>query len=515
MEKATRSHTQLITREISLNQGPMYAGSPLRSAERNHRRTFSEPLLTETAKPRRLFDGDAGSRSLGSQTVGSRRFQPDDLAPGLHFGQEAEEVLQGGTSVSASVYNVLNVYVGLGLLSKPYAIAEGGWLSLAALALLCFTANLTGKLIVRGFAKLPREEQSYAALGEKAFGPAGRWLVSIVVTLEFFGALMVVLIFVWKNTLILWPRYPGAPSAVIAEATVALVTTLAATPTVWALDFAEMSAIGLIGVVASALIVGVTVAMACVYYFSFDAAHASAPPPPISLPLIGDGFPMAIGIFVLSLGGHAALPGVYASMAEQHKFDLMLDISLATMFFIYASVGLCGYLAYGWLRGEEVDVLITTNMARDPGLPVMVMTVAVVAKSFCAISPITGVLAELPELLFVPDLPDDDGIGAPEDRIAAIKRRRRMQRVMRTTLLWLVALCAFPCSIFDGLAVVEAVTGAMCSMLCSLALPCACWSALYWNEVPMHQAVGTMVLAGVAAAVGALFTAVDFMRLGQ
>ena len=36
------------------------------------------------------------------------------------------------------------------------------------------------------------------------------------------------------------------------------------------------------------------------------------------------------------------------------KFDRMLDISLSVMFFIYASVGLAGYLMYGWLRGDEV-----------------------------------------------------------------------------------------------------------------------------------------------------------------
>ena len=60
-----------------------------------------------------------------------------------------------GISVAEAVYNVLNVYVGLGLLSKPYAVAEGGWCSVFALAVLCATANVTGKLIVRGFAKLP------------------------------------------------------------------------------------------------------------------------------------------------------------------------------------------------------------------------------------------------------------------------------------------------------------------------------------------------------------------------
>ncbi len=43
----------------------------------------------------------------------------------------------------------------------------------------------------------------------------------------------------------------------------------------------------------------------------------------------------------------------------------MLDLALVAMFVIYASVGVAGYAAYGWLKGQTVDVLITTNFAHD------------------------------------------------------------------------------------------------------------------------------------------------------
>ena len=74
---------------------------------------------------------------------------------------------------------------------------------------------------------------------------------------------------------------------------------------------------------------------------------------------------------------------------------------------------------------------------------------------------------------------------------------------------------ADPCAIFpNGLALVEAVTGAMCSMLASLALPCAFWAALYGGEVPAAQSAGAWALAALAVAGGAAFTAVDIMKLG-
>lgn len=122
------------------------------------------------------------------------------------------------------------------------------------------------------------------------------------------------------------------------------------------------------------------------------------------------------------------------------------------------------------------STMLMPSLARCHAMPVacpsQVMTLAVLAKSFTAISPVTSVLADLPEALV---------LGAPPllDAPDAAKRRHVLaQRTLRTLLLWLVALCAYPCALSPhGLALVEAVTGAMCSMLASLALPCAAWIA--------------------------------------
>jgi solute carrier family 32 (vesicular inhibitory amino acid transporter) len=131
----------------------------------------------------------------------------EDGRPASRAKRSLFEEAARGVSVQQAVFSVINIYVGLGLLSKPYAVAQGGWISFIALALLCLIANVTGKLIVRGFAKLPRGQQSYAHLGRKAFGPMGWWLVHAVVTLELCGAIVVLLIFVWKNALLLAPWY--------------------------------------------------------------------------------------------------------------------------------------------------------------------------------------------------------------------------------------------------------------------------------------------------------------------
>ena len=115
-------------------------------------------------------------------------------------------------------------------------------------------------------------------------------------------------------------------------------------------------------------------------------------------------------------------------------------------------------------------------------------------------------LSDLPEALLLAE-PD------PHASEASQAARRWRQRAVRTLCLWVVAACAFPCSILGVLNVVEAVTGAMCSMLASIALPCVCWAALYWGEVPRPQLLAAVALASIATAAGGLMTYVDFMRI--
>ena len=41
---------------------------------------------------------------------------------------------------------------------------------------------------------------------------------------------------------------------------------------------------------------------------------------------------VCLGIFILSMAGHAALPGVYAQMRRPEDFNRMLDVSFLSSF---------------------------------------------------------------------------------------------------------------------------------------------------------------------------------------
>lgn len=50
-----------------------------------------------------------------------------------------------GSTVTQAVFNVVNVMMGVGLLSLPFALKSSGWIGIGLLWLMGFVANYTGQ----------------------------------------------------------------------------------------------------------------------------------------------------------------------------------------------------------------------------------------------------------------------------------------------------------------------------------------------------------------------------------
>ena len=102
---------------------------------------------------------------------------------------------------------------------------------------------------------------------------------------------------------------------------------------------------------------------------------------------------VCLGIFILSMAGHAALPGVYAQMRRPEDFNRMLDVSFFVIFLVYAVVAACGFYTYG----DETAVVVTTNIESWPGGRCTTWTSFVCFQIWTAISGTVQVLSEVPE----------------------------------------------------------------------------------------------------------------------
>lgn len=75
-------------------------------------------------------------------------------------------------------YAGINILCGIGLLTTPYAVREGGWLGLTLLLMFGVMTCYTGILMKRCLESAPGLK-SYPDIGEAAFGFAGRLTISV------------------------------------------------------------------------------------------------------------------------------------------------------------------------------------------------------------------------------------------------------------------------------------------------------------------------------------------------
>uniref|UniRef100_A0A803LFE5 Amino acid transporter transmembrane domain-containing protein n=1 Tax=Chenopodium quinoa TaxID=63459 RepID=A0A803LFE5_CHEQI len=101
----------------------------------------------------------------------------------MEVGENIRPSNEGSTSFSKTVFNVLNVIIGIGILSMSYALASGGWLSLILLFGISGAACYAGLLTKQCMDANPRIK-TYAEIGEFAYGKIGKRVLSIILYID-------------------------------------------------------------------------------------------------------------------------------------------------------------------------------------------------------------------------------------------------------------------------------------------------------------------------------------------
>ncbi|KAL0681077.1 hypothetical protein Bca4012_047924 [Brassica carinata] len=232
---------------------------------------------------------------------------------------------QGNTSFSKTCFHGINALSGVGILSVPYALASGGWLSLIILFIIAITTFYCAILIKRCMDMDPLL-RTYPDIGYKAFGNTGRVIVSIFMNLELYLVATSFLILEGDNLNKLFSNvgidfmgieFGGKQMFIVLVALIIL-------PSVWLDDMRILSYISASGVFASGLI------LASIFWVgAFD----------------GVGFKNQDSKIL-------RFNGVTTSV-------MVICFTICT--FIYASVAILGYLMYG----SNVESQITLNLPTD------------------------------------------------------------------------------------------------------------------------------------------------------
>ncbi|CAN6248928.1 unnamed protein product [Urochloa humidicola] len=207
---------------------------------------------------------------------------------------------EGNASFVQTCLNGLNALSGVGLLSVPYALSEGGWLSLALLVAVAAICWYTGLLLQRCMAADPAALRTYPDIGERAFGRGGRLLVSSFMYAELYLVAIGFLILDGDNLDKLFPgaRVTLGPISLAGKRLFIVLVALVVAPTTWLRGLGVLSYVSATGVFASLLIV-----LSVLWAATFDGVGFSAPG---TVALRPAGIPTALGLYCSTPSATAA-----------------------------------------------------------------------------------------------------------------------------------------------------------------------------------------------------------------
>ncbi|MEW5303382.1 MAG: hypothetical protein WDW36_006081 [Sanguina aurantia] len=254
------------------------------------------------------------------------------------FGRH-QQLRQLGSTVTQAVFNVVNVMMGVGLLSLPFALKSSGWIGIGLLWLMGFVANYTGKALVQCANTVAKQRNlgntpvGYEDIAEAAFGKIGKLVISSIIYVELFGTCALLFILEGDNLFkLMGDTLFGSAGGYLLLAAAIMI------PTVWLPDLGSLAFLGLAGFGATC-----TVAASVAYTLatgSFVAGAATNVALWASLPLV-------FGIMTFCYSGHGVFPAIQASMKDPKQFPKVLDIAYLIVGLMCTFVGGAGYYMYG------------------------------------------------------------------------------------------------------------------------------------------------------------------------
>ncbi|KAL1212564.1 Amino acid transporter AVT1B [Cardamine amara subsp. amara] len=382
-----------------------------------------------------------------------------------------EMSISNDSSFGQAVLNGVNVLCGVGILSTPYAVKEGGWLGLLilfAFGILCFYTGLLLRYCLDSHPDL----QTYPDIGHAAFGSTGRILVSIILYLELYAMSVEYIILESDNLSSMFPNASLSIGGFQLDAPhlFALLTTLAVLPTVWLRDLSVLSYISAGGVIASVLVV------LCLFWIGLvDEVGIHSKGTPLNLATL----PVSVGLYGYCYSGHGVFPNIYTSMAKPSQFPAVLLACFGICTLMYAGVAVMGYSMFG----ESTESQFTLNMPQDLVASKIALWTTKEITYALTLSPVAMSLEEL--------IPSNHG----KSRFYAIAIRSAL--AISTLLVGL----AIP---FFGL--VMSLIGSFLTMLITLILPPACFLSILRRKVTTTQVTICVFIITVGAVCSAIGT---------
>ncbi|KAG4994858.1 hypothetical protein JHK84_031825 [Glycine max] len=256
----------------------------------------------------------------------------------------------GYTSFFMTCFHLINALSGVGIISMPYALASGGWLSISLLFVIAIACCYTGILVKRCMDMDP-VIKNFPDIGQRAFGDKGRIIVSIAMNSELYLVVTGFLILEGDNLNKLVPNMQLELAGLTIGGTsiFTMIAALVILPSVLLEDLSMLSYVSASGALASSIFL-----LSIFWNGTIDGTGFHAKGTIFRL----SGIPAAVSLYAFCYSAHPILPTLYNSMRDKSQFSKVLSACFTVCTLGYAAAGVLGYLMFG----QEVESQVTLNL---------------------------------------------------------------------------------------------------------------------------------------------------------
>ncbi|CRG88547.1 Vacuolar amino acid transporter 1 [Talaromyces islandicus] len=404
-----------------------------------------------------------------------------------HEDGTKENVIVGQSTVYQTIFNSVNVLIGIGLLSLPLGIKHAGWL--IGLLFLCFSAGATA-YTARILAKCSDIDHSIVTYGDLAyvsFGRQARLITSLLFCLELLGACVALVVLFGDSLDVLIPGFGLVQWKIICGI---ILTPLSFIP----LRFLSVTSI--LGILSCTAIVGIVFIDGLI---KPDTPGSLIQPAKTYLfPEHWSTLPLSFGLLMSPWGGHGVFPNIYRDMRHPRKYDQSLWVTYIFTLSLDFFMAVIGWLMFG----DDVSDEITANVLLTTGYP-QALSICIVI--FIAMIPITKVPLNARPLITTAEV------------LCGLSpaNQRHENQVSKSTAIGkvlvrfaVIVLIVFIAVVFPSFDRIMALMGScLCFTICII-LPIAFYLKIFGNEIPVRERIidwALLIVSSIMALIGTVW----------
>lgn len=408
-------------------------------------------------------------------------------------------VVVGQSTLPQTIFNSVNVLIGVGILALPLAFKMSGWIpGLIFFAFAGISTSYTAKLLAK-CADVDGSLITFADLAYVSFGPWARIGTSILFSLELIAACVALVVLFADSLDALIPGWGDVEWKIVCG--IILIP----------LGFVPLRFLSFTSVLGILSCLGIVLA---IFVDGLIKPHAPGSiREPARTHLFPENWmtlPIAFGILMSPWGGHSVFPNIYRDMRHPYKYRRGVNITYSFTFSLDLFMAVVGYLMYG--AGVKDEITRNVLLTEPPGAYPHAINVLIVVC--VAIIPLTKVPLNARPIISTLELFLGLDARAMADSAALTGlsgyTRGILKVVLRIAITILFVILAILVPQFDT---IMSLLGAVACFTICIILPCAFHLKLFGHEIPRAQNALDWGLIVVSTALAVVSTAFNFVPI--